>query len=62
MTIGEKNTALRWRMLLTQVELSEHLGVALMTVRKWERDLRKPKEKSLMSLEELFNKYNINDD
>ncbi len=42
MTFGEKVSYVRAKMLLTQTQLAQELGVSLATVARWETQNRKP--------------------
>ena len=54
-TVGYKIQTLRKKLNLSQAELARKLGVAPVTVSKWEIETSKPKGKSLLSLSQLFN-------
>lgn len=40
---------------LTQMDLAVKVGVSLMTIQLWERQVTTPKEENLNKLKELFN-------
>ena len=42
MTFGEKVSYVRTKMLLTQTQLAQELGISLATVARWETQKRKP--------------------
>lgn len=42
MTFGEKVSYVRAKMLLTQTQLAQELGVSLATIARWEIQNRKP--------------------
>ena len=50
---------LRNKMILSQVEFAELLGVAFSTVNRWESGLYAPTIKGKRKLAPLFEKYNI---
>ncbi|GLO64200.1 DNA-binding protein RDGA [Vibrio sp. MACH09] len=54
-TVGQKIQVLRKQRSLSQADLAREIGVAPVTVSKWEIDTSKPKGKSLLMLSELFN-------
>ncbi|MBE8127846.1 LexA family transcriptional regulator (plasmid) [Photobacterium damselae subsp. piscicida] len=54
-TIGEKIRALRESKNMTQEQLAKKIGVAPVTVSKWELDTSKPKSASTVKLGEIFN-------
>lgn len=50
---------LRDKMIITQVELANILGVAFSTVNRWETGLYSPTIKAKRKLIPMFEKYNI---
>lgn len=50
---------LRNKMLMTQVEFAEMLGVSFATINRWETGKYKPTMKARRKLAPLFKKYNI---
>lgn len=50
---------LRGKMLLTQSEFAEVIGVRFVTVNRWENGSFEPTMKTKRKLNELFNKYGI---
>ena len=50
---------LRSKMILSQVEFAELLGVAFSTVNRWESGLYAPTIKAKRKLSPLFDKYTI---
>lgn len=54
-TIGEKIRSLRESKGMTQEQLAKKVGVASVTVSKWELDTSKPKSESTIKLGEIFN-------
>lgn len=59
MTYAEAIEKLRRKMLLTQTELAELLGVSFGTVNRWESGKFEPTMKMKRKLKELFEKYDI---
>lgn len=59
MTYAEAIKKLRKKMLLTQTELAELLGVSFGTVNRWESGKFEPTMKIKRKLQPLFNKYAI---
>lgn len=53
---------LRKKMLVSQEELAELLGVSHITVNRWENQKYEPTIKAKRKLQELFIKYNIVDE
>jgi putative transcriptional regulator len=53
--------SLREKMLLTQTEFAEKLGVSFGSVNRWENDKHEPTMKVKRQLAVLFKKYNINE-
>ena len=51
---------LRLKMLLTQTEFAELLGVKYGTVNRWESGAYNPTMKTKRKLSKLFKEYNIN--
>lgn len=51
---------LREKMLLTQKEFAETLGVGYVTVNRWENGSFEPTMKSKRKLDPLFREYGIN--
>lgn len=60
MDYAEGIKLLRKKMLLTQSELAELLGVAFGTINRWENGQYEPTMKLKRKLAPLFEKYNIN--
>ncbi|KFI12050.1 helix-turn-helix transcriptional regulator [Vibrio coralliilyticus] len=54
-TVGQKIQTLRKKMKMSQAQLADKIGVAPVTVSKWEIDTSKPKGPSLLRLSQLFN-------
>lgn len=50
---------LRMKMLLTQSEFAKYLGVAFVTINRWENGEHEPTMKYKRKLIPLFKKYNI---
>lgn len=50
---------LREKMMLTQTEFAEKLGVKFVTINRWENDHYKPAMKERRKLDLLFKEYNI---
>ena len=59
MTYSEGIKALRLKMLLTQTELADKLGVAFATVNRWERGHHEPTMKEKRKLALMFKKNGI---
>jgi len=59
MTYPEAIKKLRTKMLLTQTEFAELLGVKFRTVNRWEAGEYEPTMKSKRKLAPLFEKYDI---
>ena len=59
MTYSEGIKALRLKMLLTQTELADKLGVAFATVNRWERGHHEPTMKEKRKLAPMFKKHGI---
>ena len=59
MTSAEAIKLLRKRMLLTQTELADKLGVSFGSVNRWENGQFEPTMKVKRQLAVLFNEYNI---
>ncbi len=59
MTYSDAIKKLRNKMLLTQTELAEYLGVRFVTVNRWEAGSYEPTMKSKRKLAQLFMKYEI---
>jgi len=59
MTYPEAIKKLRTKMLLTQTEFAELLGVKFGTVNRWEAGEYEPTMKSKRKLAPLFEKYDI---
>lgn len=59
MGYDEAIKTLRKRMLLTQMELADKLGVAFISVNRWERGHCEPTMKAKRKLAPLFKKYGI---
>lgn len=59
MTYAEAIKLLRKRMLLTQTELADKLGVSFGSVNRWENGQFEPTMKVKRQLAVLFNEYNI---
>jgi len=62
MTYSERIIKLRWKMLLTQHEFANVLGVSLPAVSKWENSKSEPSDHSKEKLNILFIRYNITDE
>ena len=60
MTYAEAIKTLRKKMLITQTELAAQLGVAFVSVNRWENGSYEPTMKAKRKLAPLFAKYNIN--
>ena len=59
MTYHEAVRLLRRKMLLTQTEFAEYLGVSFATINRWEGGEYEPTMKTKRKLAPLFKKYNI---
>ena len=59
MNYAEAIKALRKKMLITQTELADLLGVAFVSVNRWENGAYEPTMKAKRKLALLFNKYGI---
>ncbi len=59
MVYSEAIRILRNKMLLTQTEFAEYLGVSFGTVNRWESGKFEPTMKLKRKLAPLFEKYNI---
>ena len=59
MTYAKAIKALRKKMLITQTELAAQLGVAFVSVNRWENGLYEPTMKAKRKLALLFDKYGI---
>ena len=59
MTYSEGIKALRLKLLLTQTELADKLGVAFATVNRWEKGLHEPTMKQKRQLAPMFRKHGI---
>ena len=59
MTYSEGIKALRLKMLLTQAELADKLGVAFATVNRWEKGHHEPTMKQKRKLAPMFRKHGI---
>lgn len=59
MTYYEAVRLLRRKMLLTQTEFAEYLGVSFATINRWEGGEYEPTMKMKRKLAPLFEKYNI---
>ena len=59
MTYAEAIKALRIKMLITQTELAAMLGVAFVSVNRWENGAYEPTMKAKRKLAQLFDKYGI---
>ena len=59
MTYSEGIKALRLKMLLTQTELADKLGVAFATVNRWEKGHHEPTMKEKRKLAPMFRKHGI---
>ena len=61
MEYSEKIKLLREKMFVSQKELAEVLGVSFVSVNRWETGKFNPTIKAKKKLNELFIKYNIQD-
>ena len=59
MTYSDALKTLRKKMIITQTELANILGVSFGAVNRWESGKYKPTTKSKRKLAELFTKYGI---
>lgn len=59
MTYAEAVKILRKKMLLTQMELAEKLGVAFISINRWEKGHCEPTMKAKRMLAPLFKQYGI---
>ena len=59
MTYAEAIKALRKKMLLSQTEMAKELGVAFVSINRWENGHCEPTIKAKRKLAPLFEKYNI---
>jgi transcriptional regulator with XRE-family HTH domain len=59
MTYAEAIKKLRNKMILSQIELAEKLGVSFVSVNRWEKGTHKPTIKAKRKLAPLFEKYGI---
>lgn len=59
MTYSEAIKLLRKKMLLTQTEFADKLGVSFATVNRWENGSYDPTMKTKRKLTPLFEKYSI---
>ena len=59
MTYAQKIKKLREVLLITQQELSDLLGVSIVTVNRWENDKFEPTIKIKRKLQALFKENNI---
>ena len=59
MSYAEGIKTLRKRMLLTQAELADYLGVAFISINRWENGHCNPTMKAKRKLAPLFKKYLI---
>ena len=59
MTYAEAIKKLRNKMLLTQVEFAEYLGVSFASINRWETGRFKPTMRIKRKLAPLFEKYGI---
>ena len=59
MTYSEGIKALRLKMLLTQAELADKLGVAFATVNRWEKGHHEPTMKQKRKLAPMFRRHGI---
>ena len=62
MTYAEAIKKLRNKMLLTQMEFAEYLGVSFASINRWETGRFEPTMKIKRKLEPLFKKHGINID
>ena len=59
MTYAEAIKKLRNKMLLTQMEFAEHLGVSFASINRWETGRFEPTMKIKRKLAPLFKEYRI---
>jgi DNA-binding XRE family transcriptional regulator len=59
MNYAEAIKALRKKMLITQTELATIIGVAFVSVNRWENGAYEPTMKAKRKLAQLFSKYDI---
>lgn len=59
MNYAEAVKALRNKMIMSQMEFADYLGVSFGTVNRWENDRFNPSIKAKRKLAPLFKKYNI---
>lgn len=59
MTYQEAVIKLRKKLLLTQMEFAEYMGVSFATINRWERGRFDPTIKMKRKLQPLFDKYGI---
>ena len=59
MNYAEAIKALRKKMLITQTELADLLGVAFVSVNRWENDAYEPTMKAKRKLAQLFREHGI---
>ena len=59
MTYAEAIKALRKKMLLSQTEMAKELGVAFVSINRWENGHCEPTIKAKRKLAPLFEKYGI---
>lgn len=59
MNYAEAVKTLRKKMILSQMEFADYLGVSFGTVNRWENDRFTPIVKAKRKLALLFEKYNI---
>lgn len=59
MTYQEAVIKLRKKLLLTQMEFAEYMGVSFATINRWEKGRFDPTMKMKRKLQPLFDKYGI---
>lgn len=59
MTYQEAVKTLRKKMIMSQMEFAEYLGVSFASVNRWERNRFEPTIKAKRKLQPLFEKYGI---
>lgn len=59
MTYQEAVKALRKKMIMSQMEFAEYLGVSFASVNRWKRNRFEPTIKAKRKLQPLFEKYKI---
>lgn len=59
MNYAEAVKALRKKMIMSQMEFADYLGVSFGTVNRWENNRFTPTIKAKRKLAPLFKKYNI---